>query len=203
MKWNCLIMTWNYVIERQRKTFRNVLNKYNFPIFWGYKEQIVIKSYKEYRWEGFSLILLFFVIIQMSLPMCPASIWIEHRKGQLVVILFHILKLISLGFYNYLMSVFKHVLDLEDCNLGSERSSLIPQAIFLSSESFSEIMHYYVTYGAHLRWLLEAAEFYIRKRYPYVVRVSLCVNIYMENDFLCFSSLSIWNTLFVVGERKI
>lgn len=96
MKWNCLIMTWNYVIERQRKTFRNVLNKYNFPIFWGYKEQIVIKSYKEYRWEGFSLILLFFVIIQMSLPMCPASIWIEHRKGQLVVILFHILKLIDL-----------------------------------------------------------------------------------------------------------
>lgn len=86
--------------------------------------------------------------------MCPASIWIEHGKGQSVVILFNILKLISLGFYNYLMTVFKHVLDLEDCNLGSEKSSLIPQAIFLSSESFSEIMHYYVTYGAHLRILL-------------------------------------------------
>lgn len=69
------------------------------------------------------------------------------------------------------MTVFKHVLDLEDCNLGSERSNLTPQDIFLSSESLSEITHYDVTYGAHLSQLLEAAEFYIRKKYPYVGRV--------------------------------
>lgn len=130
--------------------------------------------------------------------MCLASIWIKHREGHSVVILFHILKRISLGFYNYLMTVFKHVLDWEDCNLGTERSSLFPQTIFLSCESFSEIMHYYVTYGAHLSWLLEAAEFYIHKKYPYVGRMSLCVNIYMDND-LCFPSLNIWG---IYNERK-
>lgn len=138
----------------------------------------------------------------MSLPMCPASIWIEHRKGQSVVILFHILKLISLGFYNYLMTVFKHVLDLEDCSLGSERSSLIPQAIFLSSESFSEIMHYYVTYGAHLRILLYAAAFCICKTYPYVGKASMCVNIYMENDLLYFLYLNIWDSFIYSGKKK-
>lgn len=99
------------------------------------------------------------------------------------------------------MTVFKHVLDLEDCNLGSERSSLIPQAIFLSSASFSEIMHYYVTYGARLRTLLYAAEFYICKTYPYVSRVSMYVNIYMEND-LYFSSLNIWG-IFICSGKKI
>lgn len=98
------------------------------------------------------------------------------------------------------MTVFKHVLDLEDCNLGSERSSLIPQAIFLSSESFSEIMHYYVTYGAHLSRLLEAAEFHICKKYPYVGRVNLCY-INTENDPLCFPSLNIWG-ICTCRERK-
>lgn len=100
------------------------------------------------------------------------------------------------------MTVFKHVLDLEDCNFGSERSRLIPQAIFLSSESFSEIMQYYVTYGAHLRILLYAAEFYICKTYPYVGKVSMCVNIYMENDLLYFSSLNIWDILICSGKTK-
>lgn len=149
------------------------MNRYNFPIFWGLERADSNEILqREHRWEGCSL--LFFAVLQISLSTCPTFIWIEHRKGQLLVILFHILKLISLGFYNYLMTVFKHILDLEDCSLGSERSNLIPRAVFLSSESFSEILHYYVTYGARLRWLLEAAEFYIPKTYPYVGRV--CVS---------------------------
>lgn len=202
MLWSCLIMTWNYVIEGQRKTFHNVLNNIIFPFSGGYREQIAIKSYKENKSEKFALSLsfsLFYTNVTYHVP----SFCLDWTQKRAVILLFHILKLISLGFYNYLMTVFKHGLDLEDCNLGSERSSLIPQAIFLSSESFSEIMHYYVTYGAHLRWMLEAAEFYIRKRYPYVGRVSLCVNSYRENSLLCFSPLGIWNFFFVVGERKI
>lgn len=98
-------MTRNYVIERQGKTVHNVLNQ-QFSHFLGYKEQIVIKSYKENIGGKVVPSFSFFVIIQISIHMCPASVWIEQGKGQLVVILFHILKLISFGFYNYLMTVF-------------------------------------------------------------------------------------------------
>ena len=100
------------------------------------------------------------------------------------------------------MTVFKHAFDLEDCNLGSEKSSLIPEAISLSSASFSELVHYCVTCGAHLGWLLEAAEFCISKKCSHVGRVSMCVNIYMENYLLYFFIQSIWGILLVVKEEK-
>lgn len=50
---------------------------------------------------------------------------------------------------------------------------------------------------------LEAAEFYTNQRYPFVVGVNLCVNIYMGNDLLCFHPSIFGALLFVVGERKI
>ena len=66
----------------------------------------------------------------------------------------------------------------------------------------SEIMHYYVTYGAHLRWLLEAAEFYTNKRYPFVVRVNfVCQHLYGEWSPV-LSSLSIWSASIFSGRKK-
>lgn len=81
--------------------------------------------------------------------MCATATWIKHREEQLGGMLFHIHKSVFQGSDNYPMTVFRHILDLENCRFGSK--ILFFRLFFSGSENFSEIMHYYATHGGDLR----------------------------------------------------